>query len=551
MRTRKALIASVLAAAMTLAACSGSDSADDPTTTAPSSPAESAEQPADTGTGTAAGTETSTTGSPQDTAAPAPSGGTVTVGAAAGIPQLNPAIRTFAWEEVLFPLLWNGLSKTDKDGNVVPDLAESWTASDDQKTWTFALRDGVTFSNGKAFTADDVVKTFDYYLKKDTPTQEANKIATVTDVKAKDDHTVTFTLSAANALFPSAIVWIKMLDMDSISTIDKKPIGTGPFVVKEFVPNDHLYLARSDSYFGDPAPLDEIKIVTSSDSAAAASSLASGDIEVLSELPLSDVDQYADSPDVTVVLPASPSQWPSWEVDATSPPFNNVKARQALAYAVDREQILDAAYYGQGVVSPTNNPLSTGNPWFSADGLTDYSYNLDKAKQLFTEAGVKEGDTLTWWGIAGSNPEWATAGQILQASLKEIGINLKIENVDVSTWVDRFYPAGKSYPGLVVPNFQSTPLEPAYSINFLLKGRCECNWDNPDFEKAYAAAVAEPDADARKQKWAEVQKIVNEQVPVIVPLQSNVATAVANKVSGVWVESGGQLHLESAGLTVS
>src|SRR5690554_3348540 len=101
-------------------------------------------------------------------------GGSITVAAADGIPQLNPAIRTFAWEEVLFPLLWNGLTKTDESGEIVADLAESWEATDDQQTWTFTLRDGVTFSNGTALTAEAVVSSFEYYLHPDTATQEAN-----------------------------------------------------------------------------------------------------------------------------------------------------------------------------------------------------------------------------------------------------------------------------------------------------------------------------------------------------------------------------------------
>ena len=155
-------------------------------------------------------------------------GGTLTVAAAQGIPQLNPAIRTFAWEEVLFPLLWNGLTKTDESGEVVGDLAESWEASDDQKTWTFTLRDGVTFSNGEDFTADDAVAAFDYYLDPDTATQEKNKISMVTDVTAPDEKTVVVTLSEPIATFPAGIVWVKMIDVDALDTIDKEPIGTGP-----------------------------------------------------------------------------------------------------------------------------------------------------------------------------------------------------------------------------------------------------------------------------------------------------------------------------------
>ncbi len=556
MRTRRGFIASVIAAGMVLAACSSGGS----TTSSGTSPSSSgsggsAASSSDT-SGSASGSSSSASGSSGSASSGASSagtvtkGGSITVGIDPGIPQLNPAIRTFAVEETLFPLLWNGLTQTDPDGTVVADLATKWEASDDQKTWTFTLRDGVEFSNGDAFTAKDVVDTFNYYLKPDTATQEANKIKTITDVTAKDDHTVTFTLSDPNALFPDAIVWVKMLDMSTISSIDKNPIGTGPFVVSKFIPSSELTLVRNDKYWGDPAPLDEIKLVAATDSAAAVSSLTAGDLDVLWQIAPSDATQFADGGDVYLVQPKAPSQWPSWEMDTTAAPFDNVKARQALAYATDREQILEASYFGQGIVSPYNNALSTSNPYYSDEGMTDYSYDLDKAKQLFAEAGVKEGDTLTWWSTT-SAPEWQTDGQILQASLKKIGINLKIVTNDSSTWAAKFYPAGKSYPGLIVPNRQSTPVSPAFSLNFYLKGRCECNWDDADFEAAYTKAIGEADADASKAAWTKVQQIINEQVPLIVPFQTTVNTAVAKKVSGVWMEGGGQMHLETAGLASS
>lgn len=474
-------------------------------------------------------------------------GGELTVAAAQGIPQLNPAIRTFAWEEVLFPLLWNGLTKTDESGEVVGDLAETWEASDDQMTWTFTLRDGITFSNGDPFTADDAVEAFQYYLDDGTATQEKNKISMVTEVTAPDEKTIVISLSEPIATFPAGIVWVKMLDVDSLDTIDREPIGTGPYIVDRFTPDDSLTLVPNENYFGEAPALDEITIVKAAESTAAVTGLRSGDIDVLWSVPQGDVEGLEAGGDIALVRPDNPSQWPSWEVDTTSAPFDDVRARQALAYAIDREAILEAAYSGQGVVSPTNNPLGEVNPWFGGE-LTDYSYDLDKAKQLFAEAGVTEGSTLTWWGVAGQYPEWNTSGEILQASLKEIGITLKIDNNDIGTWVDSFYPAGKSFPGYIVPNFQSTPPEPAYSLNFYLDGRCECNWKNDDFQQAFDEALAEPDESARKQKWAKVQTIINQEVPLLVPLQSTVVTATGMNVDGIWVEGGGQLHLEDAHL---
>jgi peptide/nickel transport system substrate-binding protein len=473
-------------------------------------------------------------------------GGTLTVAAAQGIPQLNPAIRTFAWEEVLFPLLWNGLTKTDESGKIVGDLAEKWEASADQKTWTFTLRDGVTFSNGDPFTADAAVSAFKYYLDDKTATQEKNKISMITDVTAPDEKTVVLTLSEPIATLPAGIVWVKMIDVDALGSIDKDPIGTGPYVVDKFTPDDSVTLVPNEKFFGEAPALDEIKIVKAAESTAAVTGLRSGDLDVLWSVPQGDVDGL-EGGGIALVRPDNPSQWPSWEVDTTSPPFDDVRARQALAYATDRDAILDAAYYGQGNVSSTNNALGESNPWYGGD-LTDYSYDLDKAKELFAQAGVTEGSTLTWWGIAGQYPEWNTSGEILQASLKKIGITLKIDNNDIGTWVDSFYPAGKSYPGYIVPNFQSTPPEPAYALNFYLPGRCECNWKDDDFSKAFSDAVAEPDETARKEKWGVVQEIINREVPLIVPLQSTVVSATSDKVTGVWVEGGGQLHLENAAL---
>ncbi len=492
-----------------------------------------------------AGCSAGTGGSSGGSGGSGEAGGSITVAAAQGIPQLNPAIRTFAWEEVLFPLLWNGLTQTDESGAIVADLAEKWEPSADQKTWTFTIRSGVTFADGTPFTAASAKAALDYYLADDTATQEKNKIDAVTGVEAPDDTTLVVTLDEPIATFPAALTWVKMLDVASLDTIDKQPNGTGPYVVKAFTPDDSVTLVPNENYFGAKPALDEIKLVKAAESTAAVTGLRSGDIDVLWSVPQGDVAQLEGEGGMNLVKPASPSQWPSWEMDTTTAPFNDVRARQALAYATDRETILAAAYSGQGVVSPTNSALSETNPWFGGD-LTDYSYDLEKAKKLFAEAGVTEGSTLTWWGVAGSYPEWNTSGEILQASLKEIGIELKIDNNDVGTWVDKFYPAGKAYPATIVPNFQSTPNEPAYSLNFYLPGRCECNWVDEKFTAAFDAAVAEPDEKTRAEKWAGVEEIINEQVPLIVPLQSTVVTATAEDITGVWAEGGGQLHLESA-----
>jgi peptide/nickel transport system substrate-binding protein len=160
---------------------------------------------------------------------------------------------------------------------------------------------------------------------------------------------------------------------------------------------------------------------------------------------------------------------------------------------------------------------------------------------------VTEGSTLTWWS-ASAFSEQAAAGQILQASLAQIGINLDIQTNDVATWVSKFYPAGLSYPGYIIANYQSVPASPAFSMNFLLSGRCECNWNSTAYDDAFASAIATTDATAQQGYWDAAQKLENEEVPLITPIISAPVTATSSSVSGVWLEGGGQVHLEDASI---
>jgi peptide/nickel transport system substrate-binding protein len=473
------------------------------------------------------------------------SGGKLVVGAASGIPQLNPVLKGTAFEEVLFPLLWDGLTQVNKEGEIAPDLATKWTANNDSTVWTFQLRPGVKFSNGKPLTAEDVVKTLDYYTNPNTATQLVTALEPIKSVKAEGKSKVVFELESPNALLPEVLVPVKIVDMSSLGSINKDPVVTGPFMVKSFAPENHVILVRNPEYFGETAPLEEIELVKSPDSTSAVTALRSGDLDMLWSVPASEVQQIEGDSTLQVIKPAVTGQYVSWEVDTKAAPFNDVRARQALAYSIDREAILKAAYYDQGVVSPTNTPLAENSPSFGGK-LTDYSYDPEKAKKLWEEAGVTK---LTWWGVAGQYPEWNTSAQILQQSLKEMGVELKIENTELSTWPAKFYPAGKTYPGLIIPNFQSYPASPYFQLSFPLSGRCECNWNNKAYDSAFDEALASSDEGQRQVAWDKAQEQINKEAPLFIPVLSVTETAAQSDVSGAWVEGSGNLNLASAGLS--
>ena len=501
-------------------------------------------------TGNSSGATSSASQTGRAASAATQTGGTLIFGAAQGITNLNPALLATAVEGVYISLLWDGLTTVNREGNLVGDLATKWSSSNNLKTWTFTLRHGVKFSNGTPLTSADVVATFKYYKKPTTITQFAQNVKPITSVTAKGPYTVVFTLSAADSLFPTLISsqYICILDVGALGSIETNPVVTGPFKVKSFVPGTSITLVRNPDYWGPPAKLAGIEIVKAADSSSAVTALEAGNLNALWSVPLSDVKAMTASGNIKIVKSKVLGEYLSWEVDTKSPPFNNVKARQALAYAIDEGAVLRAAYYQQGVVAPTDTPLQANNPDFGGT-LINYSYNLAKAKKLFAEAGIKPGATFTWWGVSDDYPEWNISAEILQASLAKIGITLKIQDTSISTWPARFYPAGKSFPGLIIPNFQSFPTDAASEFAFYRGGRCECNWNNAQFDNLYNLVLTKASPAARKVIWQKEQELINQQLPVYVPALFQTETAVRNNVDGIWLTGDGNPHLEDAYLT--
>ena len=469
---------------------------------------------------------------------------TLVVGSVQAYPQLNPIIRTFAYEENLFSLLWAGLTQWKPDGTVGPNLARAWSSNKAADKWTFVLRTGAKFSDGTPITSQRVKEVFDYALLENTPSQEKSKIKTITKVTASGQNVI-FDLSSPSAVFPSAIPNIVIIKVSEIANFNKNPSTSGPFMVKSFSPDVSLTIVPNPKYFGKKPKLTEIKFVKSADPTAAVTSLRSGDIDVMYNLPLADAAPLAKDKKLQILRAKVPSGSVDWEFDMTSAPFNNLKARQALAYATDRATMLKIAYYGFGKVTTFNTAVPQKSIWQcgTAGGLIEYPYDLKKAKALFAEAGVTK---FSWWGIAGGYPEFSAMAQILQASLKEIGITMDIQNNEVGTWAAKFYPAGKTYPGLVLPNLLNFADEPAFSMGFLLSGRAESNWNNAAYDAAYKEAVGTLDLKERKAAWCKAQKLENQQIPYIIPFSIDFLHGGRADVRGVWVEGGGQPHFEGA-----
>ena len=479
------------------------------------------------------------------TAACTSSKGTLTYGiAGAGISALDPNTISFAGQEPVQTLLYNALTKYDRSMNVLPDLATSWRSSKDLKTWWFVLRKDVHYANGRAFTATDARANILRVLDPSVASQAQANVQDFRSVRVINPYELRIKLGSPSALVPNALVDIKMSDTTNVATLNTGGNGTGPYTVSSFVPNQNLTLVPNTHWFGGKACLAKIQFVREPDSTSMVTAFKSGALDMIWQVRPTDVSAVKSS-GVYFLQPKGVSGAHVWEVDTTSPPFNDVRVRQALNYATDRVTMVKAAFSGLATPSLADDLISSTSTAYNKQ-LKPYTFNLQKAKQLFDAAGVKPGTTFTFWALAGRRDEWITMAQILQQDLQKIGLNLTIVRSDVSTWLSKFYPAGKSYPGYIIGNYFSMPPNPTYAMQQGGFGSCECNWKNATFEALAKQAPGITDLTKRQAVYNQMQSIFSQAAPVdVVAHQTNIV-AVLNKVQSAWEDAQGNVHLEDA-----
>ena len=464
--------------------------------------------------------------------------------AGAGISQLDPNTINFAGQVPLQTLLYNGLSKYDRNMNVVPDLASKWRSSKDLKTWFFTLRKGVKYSNGRAFTAEDVRDNILRVLDPRVPSQQRANAKDIRSVRVINPHLIRIKLGSPSAILPNALVDIKMSDTKDVENLAKSGTGTGPYKVGSFVPNLSLSLVPNPNHFAGRACLQRIEFVRSPDPTAMVTDFRAGNLDMIWQVRPTDVPAVRSSR-TAFLAPKGVSGAHVWELDVTSEPFNDVRARQALSYAIDRRTMNRAAFSGLATPSIGNSLISATSSAYNKK-LKGYPFNLQKAKQLFDAAGVKPGTTFTFWALAGRRDEWITMAQILQQDLQKIGLNLSIQRSDVSTWLAKFFPAGKKYPNTIIANYFSMPPNPTYALKQGQFGSCECNWKNTTFEALALKAPGVIDTGARQKVYDTMQQIFSSYAPVAVIAHQTNIVAHQRRVQNAWEDAQGNVHLEEA-----
>lgn len=394
--------------------------------------------------------------------------------------------------------IYEGLTRLDKDGNVLPLLAESWEISDDGLTYTFHLKQGVTFSDGAAFTADDVKWTLDRNRAEGSTSAQKQLFAAIADIAVVDPATVTVTLAQPQGDFLYNMAWGDAVIVDEASAADNvnNPVGTGPYKLGEWVKADHITLVRNEAYSGAAPALSEVTFKFISDGTAAANALLAGDLDVFSAFPAPELlEQFKANPEFQVIVGTTQGET-IVALNNARPPLDNVKVREAIARAIDRQAIIDGSQFGYG--TPIGSFFPPGDPAYV--DLTELSaYDPEASKALLADAGVSN-LSLTFKVPPAAYAR--AAAPIIQQQLAAVGINVNVQNVEWADWIANVFQGAYDYDLTMVSHVEAN--------DFAAFGK-EGYYPNYDATKLNAL-VTELNATTDTAKQIELKQAIQRQL---------------------------------------
>jgi peptide/nickel transport system substrate-binding protein len=449
----------------------------------------------------------------------------VTIGMTLEPPGLDPtAGAAAAIGEITHYNIFEGLTKINEDFSVTPLLADSWTFSPDLKTLTLTLKKGVKFQDGEPFTSKDVKFSFERFAAKDSTNKDKAFFASIQSIDASDPGKVTLTFSGPSfaALLHLGYNTAVILDEKSAANEATQPVGTGPYKLANWSKGSSATLDAWDGY-RDAGKIAikhaTFKFIT--DPAAETAAVLSGDVDLFPRIVANAVDQFKTDPRYQALVGGSEGKT-ILGINNKKPPLDQLKVRQAIAYALDRQAIIDGGSNGQG--TPIGSHLTPNDPGY-VDLTGQNPHDPAKAKALLAEAGVKLPLSLT---LTLPPPDYARkGGEIIAAELAEVGIQAKIENVEWAQWLSNVY-TNKNYDLTIISHVEPLDIAIYANPNYYFQ------YDNKDFQAIIARWEAAPDLAAFKQALVDAQKkLADDSVNGFLFQLPNVVVTDA-KLKGVW-----------------
>jgi peptide/nickel transport system substrate-binding protein len=432
--------------------------------------------------------------------------------------NLDPRVGLDAQSERIGELLFDALLTRDEHLNVQPGLAERWEMPD-PLTYVFHLHRGVTFHDGRALTSHDVKWTFDSLLQSKIRSTKSSTYRSVDRIETTDDFTVVFHLKEPNA----TLLWnlsegaIGIVPYGALDEVTAKPVGSGPFKFVSAEPDKEVVIVRNNDYWGTKAQLGRIRFIVVPDTTTRALELRKGSADVAINALTSDM-VLAIAKEQKLAIERAPGTILSYMAfNLRDPLLKDVRVRQAIAYAVDRQPLIE--YIWRGFAQPAASVLPPQS-WAYDPNLPIYPHDPDKARQILDAAGYRTVDGIRFHMTMKTSTEESTRllAAVLQQQLREVGIALDIRTyefatflADVTSGAFQFYSlrwiGGNEDPDIFDTVFHSTNIPP--------KGRNRSFYSNPRVDALIDQARRESDPNVRKRLYAELQEVLARDMPYI------------------------------------
>jgi peptide/nickel transport system substrate-binding protein len=445
---------------------------------------------------------------------------------------LDPhTVSSYSSYQILNNVL-EGLTTFDDDLNLQPGLAESWEQSEDGKTWTFHLRQGVKFHNGREMTADDVKWSFERLIDPATGAGNAGRVGPPeTKIEVIDPITVAITHPEPFGIFPQSIGFDKSTGIVAKESLEEDgtisiPIGTGPFKITDVQGTTRLVLERNEDYWQEGLPyLDQIVIEPIPDDTVRETALRSGEVDWILAIAPQSFDSLSNEDGITVST-APQLSYDYIGINLTREPFSDVRVRQAIALAINRDELCQAGFFG--LCETIQGPVGTGSPWYF--DYAPYGQDVERAKQLMADAGYADGFEMellptTQYG------ETVRAAQVLQQQLAAIGIEATINAPEWSEWLEL---EGNFKYDAYICNWNGLIDADQY---YYLQHRSDqvfnfTGYSNPEFDKLVDEGRSMSDFDKRYAIYEQANKILVDDAPYVYMYNKQEIRAFGDQVKG-------------------
>ena len=406
------------------------------------------------------------------------------------------------------------LTSIKPDGSIKAELAESWDATEDAKTWSFKIRSGVTYHDGKSLTTEDVVNAIEFHRGEDS-TSAAKPLLDAVEGISVDGDRVVFQLSAGNADFPMTFTDYHLAIIPTVDgAVDwQSGNGCGPYKLVEFKPGVSTRWVRNENdWDGDRGYFDEIEMLAVVDLNARTTALVSGDVHAIDKLDLKTIGLLGRNPGITIHK-VDGNQHYTFAMSTNKDPFTDRNVRLALKHAINRQELVDKILFGYGAVG-NDHPIGSGQRFHNSE-MAQTEYDPDKAKFYLKEAGL-DGLSVEVAAADAAFPGAVDAAVLFQESAKAAGISIEVgRKPNDGYWSDVWmqHPFSAVYwSGRVVEDAMFTT---AYSSGAAWN---DSFWDNARFNELLVAARAELNEDTRRGMYYEMQEILNQDGGVIIPM---------------------------------